>query len=83
MLSNLDIVKDDTKAKVLLDTDSQTSVARADLVAKEKWDPESKIAVRCIIPLTAHDSCTSWNKQFRRQFEFCIDSRDASVDWSE
>ena len=39
---------DNKKIKILLDTDSQTSVARADLVAKEKWDPNTQISVRCV-----------------------------------
>ena len=51
-LTNADIVKDGTldnkKIKILLDTGSQTSVARADLVAKEKWDPSTQISVRCV-----------------------------------
>ena len=36
------------KKIILLDTGSQTSVARADLVAKEKWDPNTQISVRCV-----------------------------------
>ena len=51
-LTNDDIVKngtlDNKKIKILLDTGSQTSVARADLVAKEKWDPNTQISVRCV-----------------------------------
>ena len=51
-LIKFDIVKEGTldnkTVKILLDTGSQTSVARADLVAKEKWDPDTKISVRCV-----------------------------------
>ena len=44
LLPNFEVVKevtlDDTKVKVFLDTGSQTSVARADLVARENWDSD-------------------------------------------
>ena len=52
LCSNFDIVKEGTlnnkKVKILLDTGSQTSVARADLVAKERRDPETKMSVICV-----------------------------------
>ena len=52
LLPNFEVVKegtsDDAKGKMLVDIGNQTSVARADLVAREKWDSETKIAVRCV-----------------------------------
>lgn len=39
----------DSKAvKILLDTGSETSAARTDLVAREKWDLKTQIPVRCV-----------------------------------
>ena len=73
LLPNFEVVKegtlDDTKVKVLLDTGSQTSVARADLVAREKWDSETKIAVRCVHGDSTYyplGNCKSGNRQFGR-----------------
>ena len=39
---------DDKAVKILLDTGSQTSAARADLVAREKWDLKTQIPVKCV-----------------------------------